>query len=168
MKYFFTSDHHFSHNNIIKFCNRPFSSVTEMNDEMIDRYNSVVNKRDIVFIVGDFSFDTKPKNHFDKLNGQKFLIKGNHDKKKTIDLPWAGVFDIKEVVINKQPIVLHHYSMRSWNKSFHGSWHLYGHSHGTLPPHGLSFDVGVDTNNFYPYSFDDVVEKMKTLKKDVE
>ena len=71
-----------------------------------------------------------------------------------------------EIKLDGQLIVLCHYSMRKWNKSHYGSWHLYGHSHGNLPPLGLSFDVGVDTNDYYPYSLDDVSNKMKTLSRE--
>ena len=58
--------------------------------------------------------------------------------------------------------------MRSWNKSHYGSWCLWGHHHNNLEPYGLSFDVGQDTHNFYPYSLNEICDKMKTLKPIVD
>jgi calcineurin-like phosphoesterase family protein len=63
--------------------------------------------------------------------------------------------------INGQYIWCSHYAHRVWNLSHHGSWHIYGHSHGSLPPIGLSWDVGVDNNNYFPVSFDQLSEIMK-------
>lgn len=170
MNIFFTSDHHFYHNNIIEYCNRPFSSVTEMNAEMISRWNNTVKQSDIVYHLGDFSLGSKEhvKEILDSLNGRIFFIQGNHDgswlTNPTI-MSKTRVFlgDIKTISISNQKIVLCHYAMRSWDRSHYGVWHLYGHHHGNLAPHGLSFDVGVDTNNFYPYSFDEVKERIGNL-----
>ena len=64
----------------------------------------------------------------------------------------------------QQLVVLFHYAIREWNASHHGTYHLYGHSHGTLPdnPKSLSFDVGVDCHDFYPLSYQEVKAIMKT------
>lgn len=81
MTIFFTSDHHFSHKNIIQLCNRPFNSVEEMDEEMIRRWNSVVAEEDFVYYLGDFSLSIKPvEKYVHRLNGTKILIPGNHDK----------------------------------------------------------------------------------------
>lgn len=129
---------------------------------MIRRWNEVVSKNDTVYHLGDFAF-----NHFNKcfyaLNGNKILIKGNHDKSPTLKLPWGSIHDILEVNHEGQKIVLCHYAMRVWNASHRESWMLYGHSHGKLPPIMNSFDVGVDTNNFYPWSFKAVKEKIEAI-----
>lgn len=85
---------------------------------------------------------------------------------------FTTVSERKYISINKQEIVLDHFAGRVWLRSHHGSWNLHGHSHGTLPemditgndptyiPEGLPLakqkDVGVDTNNLYPYSFDEI------------
>ena len=80
-KVFFTSDHHAGHHNIIKFCDRPFSSVSEMEKALIDNHNSKVNKNDLVYFLGDVAMGNKQQSlkMFDKLNGQKILVVGNHD-----------------------------------------------------------------------------------------
>jgi len=168
MTTFFTSDTHYGHKNIIKYCSRPFANVTEMDEALIANHNAKIRPDDEVWHLGDFSFDRKPAKYFHRLNGKKFLIKGNHDGKEVLNLPWDGLFDYKELKIEGQLIVLIHYGMRVWNQSHRGSWHLYGHSHGTLPAHGLSFDAGVDPNNYVPLSFDEVKAKMLKFKEDKE
>jgi calcineurin-like phosphoesterase family protein len=161
--FFFTSDTHFGHNNIIKYCNRPFSNIDEMGQAIIDRWNSIVKKNDTVFHLGDFCFHNFNR-YFYALNGKIILIKGNHDNEawKNRDKFFEFRDSYYEIKIDNQPITLCHYAMLVWNKSHYGAWHIYGHSHGTLPdnPNSLSFDCGVDTHNFYPYSFDEVKEIM--------
>jgi len=163
MNIFFTSDTHFGHNNIIKLSNRPFSSVEEMNEGLIERWNDVVGAEDIVYHLGDFSLKN-PKQYVERLNGKINLVFGNHDKdsRKKTDL-FENSSEISEIEVGGQMIVLCHYAMKVWNKSHYGSWHLYGHSHGSLPDdvNSLSFDVGVDCWNYRPISFDEVADKMK-------
>jgi calcineurin-like phosphoesterase family protein len=167
MNYFFTADTHFGHDNIRKYCHRPFNTVEEMNNTIIQNWNSRVTKNDIVFHLGDFAFGNSNEEfdkYFNQLNGKIIFIKGNHDdlarkNKRKFQLYLTGYYEIK---IEEQTIILCHYAMRVWNKSHFGSWHLYGHTHGTLSEKidSLSFDVGIDTNNFYPYSFYDIKNKM--------
>ena len=175
MTTWFTADTHFNHKKIIEYSNRPFTSVEEMDETLIQNWNNVVrNEDDVVYHLGDFCFGN-PWPYIDRLNGFIKIIPGSHDKvleRNIIDgMIRKFIFGkLEEIKVNingtSQLIVLCHYSMRSWNKSHYGTWHLYGHHHGKLPPHGLSFDVGVDTNNFYPYSLDDVAKKMATLSRE--
>jgi calcineurin-like phosphoesterase family protein len=167
MKHWFTSDTHFGHANIIKYCNRPFKSLEEMDKTIINNWNKVVSAGDIVYHLGDFCFGREDSTfdfYLRRLNGLIIFIKGNHDK-----LAWRNrrhfyrAYDSYfEEEVNEQSITLCHYSMNVWNKSHYGAWHLYGHSHGTLPdnPHSLSFDCGVDCTEFTPLSFEQVKEKM--------
>jgi len=67
-----------------------------------------------------------------------------------------------------QVIVLCHYAMRAWDRSHYGSWHLYGHSHGTLPGYGLSFEVAVDCWDFRPVGLDVMAARMGELKSSVQ
>jgi len=171
MTAWFSADFHLNHSKILQYANRPQATVEEMNEEIIDNWNRAVGKKDEGFLLGDFAFGN-PSKFYDRLNGAVYLVPGSHDKQlKQLNravspvLPALTerkfVYDGKEILI-----VMCHYAMRKWNKSHYGSWHLWGHSHGNLPPLGLSFDVGVDTNNFFPYSLDDVVAKMKTLSRE--
>lgn len=180
MKLFFSSDPHYDHKNIIKHCNRPFSDVQEMNEALQSNWNSVVTPDDEAWILGDICFGDIGSiiSHLGKLNGRCIrILWGNHDralrrKYYTVEQAFNGRIlfcgDSKEIKVGEQRITLNHYAMRVWNKSHRGAWHLYGHSHGTLPddPNSLSFDVGVDCHNFFPIDFAKVTEIMskKTYK----
>jgi len=168
---FFTADNHFHHAGIIHSCDRPFKTVEQMNAYMIRCWNEAVRPGDVVYHLGDFAYRgnaSEIEALITQLNGTIHLIKGNHDDKSRWmeDLykrMFAKVSDISYIKIDGQKIFLSHYAHRTWRASCHGSWHLYGHSHGTMPPYGKSFDVGVDVWNFTPVSFYEVQEKMKTL-----
>ena len=85
---YFTSDHHFLHNNIIQYCNRPFSSVEEMNEYMIQKWNEKISDTDLIYYLGDFAIEKRDqekafiniKKILERLKGQKILIAGNHDE----------------------------------------------------------------------------------------
>lgn len=160
--YYFSSDHHFGHHNVIKFCNRPFNNVTEMDIELINRHNSVVNKNDTVIIIGDFSFYNKRKTYdiIKQLNGQLIFIRGSHDR-------WLKPYNKHHEIWQKyfpeinNHIICCHYQMKSWPYSHYNSINLYGHHHGNSIPEGKQHDIGVDTNNYYPYSLTEIINIMK-------
>lgn len=170
---FFTSDHHFGHTNIIRFCNRPFESVEEMDRELIRRWNEKIQKGDDVYHLGDLALNSAEafSEIMDQLNGNIHLIVGNHDAtalNKRKRFAWVKeYYELKvkdETCANGvQRIVLLHYAMRTWRGASRGTWHLYGHSHNTLPDweNSLSFDIGVDCHDFYPLSYDEVKAIMK-------
>lgn len=173
--HYFTADLHLFHANVIKHANRPFKSVDEMHDKIRENWNNYITSDDKVYILGDLTWGKPDKTveYLKTLNGQKHLIKGNHDKKLSRALIDQFVFvkDYAEVRIKDdtipeghKDIMLFHYAMKVWNKSHHGSWHVYGHSHGTLPDdiNSLSIDVGVDVHNFTPVSYNQLREVMKT------
>lgn len=169
----FTSDTHWGHKNIIKYSNRPFKDVEEMNEALIKNWNERVAQDDTVYHLGDFAFLPYDalKRTARRLNGTKHLILGNHDKtiiQSQTDLLKSGTFNsiqnYAEISYNGQFIVLFHYGQRVWNKSHRGSIMLYGHSHGSLPPFGKSVDVGVDskeiTHEYRPVTADEVLAYM--------
>ena len=158
---FFTADTHFSHHNILEYCNRPFQNIEDMNEHIIRKWNKKVRPDNIVYHLGDVGF--KNLDHIlDRLNGRKVLITGSHDKNvaKRYGGHFTKVTPYLEVTDHNQLIVLCHYAFRVWAKSHYNSWHLYGHSHGGLDPFGKSWDVGVDNNNFEPLSFWDIKKIM--------
>lgn len=165
----FTADTHFGHANIIRHANRPFKTVDEMDDAMIASINTLVHQSDILYHLGDWSFQD-PVKYRRMVNCQHIvLILGNHDHRiRRHPHHYYSLFSIHslglEIKAGGQDITLCHYAMKVWNKSHHGAWHLYGHSHGTLPedPNSLSFDVGVDCWGYKPISFDEVRAKMAT------
>lgn len=165
----FTADTHFAHANIIDYCNRPFGNVDEMDSTIIRNWNSQISPTDIVFHLGDFAFKY-PEFYANHLNGLIRLVPGTHDKKinqkqvstedPLIALKPTYIRSFSGVEIDA-PIILCHYALRVWEKSHFNSYHLYGHSHGRLPGIGRSMDVGVDTNNFKPYSVLDILRLLE-------
>lgn len=164
----FTADTHFGHKNIIKYTKRPYASTTEMDEALILNWNSVVGPEDDVYHLGDVAL-CSPERLSDilyRLNGRIHLIVGNHENSAlALSDRFVWVKDYHELVVpdpsahrGKRLIVLLHYAMRVWNASHHGSWQLYGHSHGTLPddPAALSFDAGVDCHGYKPISYAEV------------
>jgi calcineurin-like phosphoesterase family protein len=166
MTVWFTADPHFEHEKIIKYCNRPFHSIGEMNAVLIANWNCVVKPLDTVWILGDFALKHF-MHYFEQLNGYKYFIQGDHDDIPKI-LGGELLHIMKDVPGHEDDknfsITLCHWAMRSWQRSHYGTWHLYGHHHGALPPYGLSFDVGVDAWDYFPVSLEQVTKKMATLK----
>ena len=171
MAYFFTADQHFGHAGIIDICDRPFSSNEEQTHDLIARWNEVVGLKDHVFVIGDFAFKSSSEEllkTFEALNGSKSLIVGNHDNGLVKSLPWAShdarkpelaVTDQLRFRFDKQTYFMCHYAWRTWPEDHHGSIHLYGHTHGTLPDHGRSTDVGVDCWGYTPVSTDQIRDR---------
>jgi calcineurin-like phosphoesterase family protein len=175
-KIFFTSDHHFGHTNILKFCDRPFTSIEEMNEELINRWNEKISKEDEVYHLGDFALTTNEsfKEITDRLNGTIYLVVGNHEGAALNNrkrFKWIkDYYELKvqdeECKNGVQRIILFHYAMRVWRGDYRGSWHLYGHSHNNLPDKedSLSFDIGVDCHDFYPLEYREVKGIMQGKK----
>jgi len=174
---FFTADHHFYHQNIIKYCNRPFESVEEMNNALINNWNESIRSMDDVYVIGDFIFGRAERQAerltgiVRQVKGNIFLVKGSHDKLASYDPMTLGkdarrfhLFEdrILAITVDGQEIILCHYSMRVWPKSHFNTWHLFGHSHGKLKPWGKSLDVGVDCWDYRPLSFPEVKGIMQT------
>lgn len=157
---FFTADTHFNHKAIIWYCNRPYKSVEDMNESIVFRWNEVVRPNDTIYHLGDFSFrGQKYKEVLAALNGNIYLIQGNHDRGPILkDKRFKEVTLMKSIDVDKVSLVLCHYAMRVWHKSHYGSWQLYGHSHGRLADLSLSkaTDVGVDRWSFKPVGFEEI------------
>jgi calcineurin-like phosphoesterase family protein len=164
---YFVSDTHFHHRNIIRYSNRPFDSVEEMNEALIVNWNSRVKPTDTVYHLGDVGFCNVEKldRIIARLNGRIHLTPGNHDKPAKRITRWASVEHYREITIDRQLIVLLHYGMRVWNRSHHGSIQLYGHSHGNLPGNSQSCDVGVDCWNYFPVNLEEIKARLATLPK---
>lgn len=154
-----------------------------MDEAIIQRTNQVVHAGDILYHLGDIAWSTVDirREYLDRLNTKEVhLILGNHDNqdsRKYLDLGFRSVQAYKEIRMDmvrgsvgvngsSTKVILCHYPLRSWNAKGHGAIALYGHCHGTLEP-GLdrSMDVGVDTHDFYPWSWDEI--KMKLQGKPV-
>jgi calcineurin-like phosphoesterase family protein len=175
-KLFFTSDPHFWHHAIIDYASRPFNSLEEMHTALITNWNNVVPEDGKVIVVGDFAFtrDTsKIKSILDQLNGEIYLVMGNHDYQNgfcrmvvaslfadVVDYLLIKVMDT-EVEDNSLNIYCNHYPMLTWPRRERGTVHVFGHLH-TLPNRIVhcipptAYEVGVDLNNFTPVSYQQV------------
>ena len=177
---FFTSDTHFGHRNIIKYCQRPFSCIEEMDDALIANWNRVVGKDDIIFHLGDFAMGGSAEwsRLLQKLNGKIYLILGNHDM-KTIGAGFSrleGVAMQMLINVKGQRIYLNHYPFLCYGGAYRNTWQLYGHVHTGPANRGLDaprlkmmlptqYDVGVDNNNYIPVSFEQV---KRSIRKQIE
>jgi hypothetical protein len=171
--YWFSSDFHIGHTNILKYDNRPFSSIEEHDATLLKRYNNLVDAKDDFYFLGDFALGCHPNKVYatiSQMNGNKFFIKGNHDRKETVKAyEKYGTFlnGYAEIEIERQRIILCHYPLRCWNGSNKNSIHLYGHCHGSIEkfPNGKSMDVGINLNNYYPFNFNDIMQIMNKRQK---
>ncbi|PHM69628.1 metallophosphoesterase [Xenorhabdus sp. KJ12.1] len=173
---YFTSDTHFCHSSIINLCGRPFESAHHMNNALIHNWNACVTDRDEIYILGDFLYrgtGADANKILRRLNGKKYLIRGNHDKflnDPDFDISmFEWVRDYYEMDYQKQKIVMFHYPILEWQGYFRNAIHLYGHVHNAgkdpdqykrlsiLGPRAIN--VGVDVNNFFPISINQVLKK---------
>ncbi|MDR3217270.1 MAG: metallophosphoesterase [Clostridiaceae bacterium] len=180
---FYTADLHFGHENVIKYCNRPFPNIEEMNETLIKNWNSVVTTDDTVYVVGDFcyrsAFSMKPV--LLRLKGTKHLIMGNHDHVWIKNIKpedfFASVSPLTEIVDDGTTVVLCHYPMLSWNRAQHGSIHVHGHIHNSTyrDENGNCFSIlqdmyaynaGVDVNGFLPVTLAQLKENKEKFYKE--
>lgn len=175
-KVWFTSDLHFWHKNICKYCNRPFETMEEMNQTLINNWNSVVKEDDTVFVLGDMGFCGYDKLEplMSQLNGKKYLIQGNHDSDKIVfRLYEANIIEdyykmIEVTIIGDeecpdQQLTLCHFPMIDWPNKERGAWMVHGHQHQLPETPSCSvmhWDVGVDKNELKPVSFEQLKIKI--------
>lgn len=174
----FTSDTHFGHENIIRYCNRPFRNAEEMNAELILRWRETVPEDGIVFHLGDFAHGNARlwNDILSALTGRKYLILGNHDM-KALRQGYMGRFEHvaqqMTIRVGGQAIVLNHNPFLCYGSSYRDVWQLFGHVHSGPASHTgldhprfkmlfpLQYDVGVDNNDFRPISFAEVKAKIE-------
>ena len=181
---FYTSDLHLDHSSMLKFEpeSRPFNTIDEMNEALIKKWNDKVKQDDEVYILGDFCFDNKGDRatyFLKRLNGKKYLIKGNHDSfigKPQFDesqLEYIKIYDEIDDYVNgeKVHVCLFHYPIAVWNKKHYHAYHLFGHIHSNKSDsmhHALEFDlgdhafnVGVDVRNLEPVTLEEMIKEAK-------
>ena len=114
---YYISDLHFGHNNVIKFDNRPFNNIQEMESTIVENWNKTVKDNDVVYVLGDLFWKTYDADRIlPILNGQIILIKGNHDSIEPLRRK-IKVFDYLEIKDNKRNVVLSHYPIPSFHVS---------------------------------------------------
>ena len=172
MKTFFVSDTHFYHGKIIEYCNRPFNDVTEMNDVMIEHWNSTVSSADTVYHLGDFAFGKffNIYSVLEQLAGKIILIKGNHDRSvgamkragfvdvtKSLSLELDGV----KLFLSHKPLIDAPYLKEQIDAA---DIHLCGHVHTRWKRHGKTINVGVDQWDFTPRTLDELLEAEESVE----
>lgn len=178
MNTFFTADTHFGHEAILRHDQHwlppdrgvVFASIDDRDDYIISRWNEVVGVKDEVWHLGDFCFlndrQRRPVDWYtDKLNGRIHLVLGNHDDGDTLrKWPWcfSSIQDYRYLRRARRELALLHYPMVSWRGSHRGSWHLHGHTHGSLSSEGKRrLDVGIMAHGYRPWAWDEVVMYME-------
>lgn len=174
---YFTSDTHLGHINILKHDCRPFANIHEHDVALINNIKEKVPPTGRIFHLGDFYVGRGSKSHIrykiknilEQLSPRKvILIFGNHDhwsmgNEFYLAQPYLELTGFHPNKNEKIHIVLSHYAQRVWNRSHHGSYHFFGHSHGKLPPYGRSFDVGIN-KSYYPYSLEEVLKEIEPME----
>lgn len=181
-KIFFTSDTHFGHSNIIKFCDRPFKDIEEMDYKLIEAWNKKIPADGLVFHLGDFAWGGYEfwKKIREQLNGDIILIKGNHDQKNMSTtaeqelfkhVTWQMLIEIegRKLWLNHFPFLCYAGVYREPKKLV---YQCYGHVHSGLDKKGqdlprlvhtypMQYDVGVDNNNYEPISWEELNTKIQ-------
>ena len=184
-KVFFTADLHFGHKNIIKYCNRPYSSIESMNESIVKLWNKYVPNDADVFILGDVAFSmtkNKIRETLNSMNGRKHLVLGNHDKLDELPLDCFVHISMQDQIVIKSEgendtslyttVVLTHYPLLRWSGCSRGVFSLHGHEHGTIKNKDYmlnQMDVGWDTTytkfdgyvsemSAHPYSWQDICD----------
>lgn len=157
------------HNNIIKYCNRPYTDATEMTEDIIQRHNRKVGPNDIWYHLGDFAFGgiDNVKKYLPRMNGRKTFIRGNHDNPQSFHglvenfcRDWVGK-------VGSLRLHMYHFPIESWENARRGVVHLHGHSHGgTNSDKLLRFDMGIDCFNMDPVSLEEL-EVLVNAKKEI-
>ena len=181
----FTSDTHFCHGNILRFCRRPFENVDQMDEELIRRWNEKVPPDGVIFHLGDFCYGKSYRWNeiLDSLNGRKYLILGNHDIKRLKE-PSVSRFEHVSmqmyIKVGDQKIILNHSPLLCYGGAYRDIWQLFGHVHsGPNSNTGIDiprlkmlfpmqYDVGVDNNDLAPVSFLEVKEKIEAAIREAK
>ena len=166
---YFTSDQHFGHFNIIRLSRRPFKTIEEMDETMVERWNAKVKDDDTVYVLGDLFFRAATVEPIlERLKGRKHLMLGNHDGSWTDRVNLADYFEsvqtLKEVTVDGRLITMCHYPMLSYPQARRG-YMIYGHIHNNtgddywplIMRRPRMLNAGVDVNNFEPVAFDELL-----------
>ncbi len=165
---FFTSDQHFYHENIVRYCGRPFKNAHQMNRTIIERYNSVVGNTDVCYILGDFTM-TANADQIEpivrKLNGRKILVLGNHDRLRPfsyVELGFESVHTSLDLIIAGERVTCIHDPAPACAVGVTNRW-LVGHVHGLFKflNNSSVTNVGVDAWDFTPVSEEQLLEQWR-------
>lgn len=155
---FFTADNHFWHENIIKFCNRPFKSIEEMNEILIEKWNKKVSYSDTVIINGDFCLcnRTKFKKIHNTLNGTKIYLQGSHGNNVTKAIINSMVIDYggHEIFIIHNPEDINCNYKLNFTAHVHDKWDI-----AYINRETIAINIGVDVWDYYPITIEEIMGK---------
>lgn len=160
---FITSDQHFDHTNIIKYCNRPFSNTYEMNEILLKNWNDTVGKEDVVYFLGDLTFGTGSRSTdywLNQLNGKIIFIKGSHDRSKNIKFLQNHKLQYDQFFF----FLIHDPSdaPKNWT-----GWVIHGHHHNHLAEYPFinkknrTINVSVELTEFKPVNIEEIIKKIQ-------
>ena len=171
---FYIADTHIGHSNVIRFDDRPFYTVEEMDSVLMTNWNNKVSDDDDIYIIGDLIYRTNKdfSEYLDNLNGKKHLIVGNHDEKLLKDKRFRSYFveiaDIKQIFDKDRKVVLCHYPMVEWPSYFRGAYHLFGHIHNNqndawsvMKTKENAINVGCMLNGYEPLTLDELIARKR-------
>lgn len=167
---YFTSDQHFNHKNIIKYCDRPFDNVNKMNNHIIGEYNKIVNDDDIVYFLGDIMMEQnfeKLKGFIKKLKGRKILILGNHDEMSVRNYLSAGFDSVHSSLQLGETNIYMTHDPAIYNALPDGSFLICGHVHQLfrMLENKPVINVGVDVWNFRPVELETLMRMFNTFNR---
>ena len=175
--FYFIADTHFGHKNVLRLCNRPFQTIEEMNETIIQNWNSQVKNSDTVCIIGDLFFCCKePEPILKRLHGKKRLIVGNHDSSWMSKVDCGKYFVSVDIFLQisdgTHSLTLCHYPMLSF-KHFARSYMIHGHIHANtdmdfwpcIRARDNVLNAGVDLNGFQPVKFEELLENNREFKE---
>lgn len=180
---FYIADIHFYDSKVFQKCSRPFDNFDDYAEEIIFRWNSKVKNDDIVYVLGDIAEDDSINclSMFNKMNGHKHLIIGNHDskivKEKEINSVFESISFIKLINDNGRKVCLCHYPLMDWIEFNRDGYLVYGHIHNKSEKNNIAYkqikeyyadkkayNAGVDVTNFEPVTLDEMI-KLKEANK---
>lgn len=192
-KIFYISDTHFRHTNVLKFDNRPFDTIEQMEEQIINNWNNTVNKGDRVYILGDFCWSRETqvwKNLLNTLNGAKHLIMGNHDAKRLpseVKALFQDIKEYKEIKDGDREVIMCHYPILFYKRGMDiNKYMLYGHVHktneynvlqeyiqnaksrdmynkGTYQGNLINVGCMMDYMNYTPRTLDELIKEIKNV-----
>lgn len=176
---YYIGDPHLGHENVIRFCDRPFQNADEMDEAIISNWNRRVTNGDTVFILGDMMFKNSkaPAEYLSRLKGHKMLILGNHDAhwiwQEGVSKYLDTNISMMELIDHNRKVVLCHYPMLSWPCMRAGAYMVYGHLHNNREHdpcirYGLSsrmLNSCVEVNGYQPVTLDEMIENNRIFRE---
>ncbi len=178
---YYTADLHLGHANAIRFDKRPFSAWQEMDDALIENWNSRVKDTDLVYIGGDLIYKSeKPAEwYLEQLKGRKFLLVGNHDQailgSEKARSYFEAIDKMRHIIDGKNQICMCHFPLAEWNGYYRGHYHIYGHIHGDrgrtyeiMSREPRALNAGCMINGYRPVTFEELVENNRVFQEKKE